>query len=312
MDIRGSLSTQQKSPGFTLIELLVSITIIGILIGLLLPAVQATREASRKASCSNNSKQLALALQNYHSAFKVFPFGSYNPDPTTFSWGMVSQVLPYLEQSAKFESIDFREMHCGQHIKDLQAKGAGDPSSEPISSLLCPSDPASGRSLLSGPTGPLPLSGDAGVLYPIDYLGMAGSNDPNIGNTFAGCSGIVDGNGMFYSHSSTKYRDVLDGAAYTIAFGERAIPRDLGWGWPICGGHECEHYVTSALGLFMGNYKDAEYALHVQHYWSWHPGGAHMTMVDGSVHFFSYSIDHTTYTNLSTRAGRERIDYDFF
>jgi prepilin-type N-terminal cleavage/methylation domain-containing protein len=297
--------------GFTLIELLVAIAIIGILVSLLLPAVQAAREASRRASCSNNSKQFALAIQNYHAAFKVFPPGSYNPRPNSFSWGMVSQVLPFLEQGSKFASIDFAQPHCGQHIKDLQAIGAADPSSEPISILICPSDPASGQSLLSGPNGPLPFSGDCGVLYPINYLGMAGSNDPDITGAFSGCRGISNGNGIFYSRSQTKYRDVLDGAAQTILFGERSIPLDLGWGWPICGGHECEHYLTSTQGIYLGNYDPAEYILHLQHYWSWHPGGCHITMADGSTHFVTYSIDYETYLALSTKAGHELADFEF-
>ncbi len=311
MDTIHSSTRRKPHRGFTLIELLVSIAIIGILVGLLLPAVQATREAARKSSCANNSKQFALALQNYHSAFKVLPPGSYNPLPNSFSWGMVSQILPFLEQGAKFASIDFSQQHCGKHIKDLQAIGAADPCSEPIGILMCPSDPASGESILSGPNGPLPLSGDVGVLYPVNYLGMAGSNDPDIGGSFSGCGGITNGNGVFYSRSKTKFRDVLDGTSQTILLGERSIPQNLGWGWPICGGHECEHYVTSTQGLFHGNNKLTEYFIHLQHYWSWHPGGCHIAMVDGSVHFVSYSIDYTTYTSLSTRASKDAIDYDF-
>ena len=116
---------------------------------------------------------------------------------------------------------------------------------------------------------------------------------------------------MFYSLSKTRFRDILDGASQTILFGERNIPEDLGWGWPICGGHECEHYVTSTQGLYMGNYKRSEYILHLQHYWSWHWGGCHIAMADGSTHFVTYSIDYQTYIDHSTRAGHELIRNDY-
>ncbi|MFK8113471.1 MAG: DUF1559 domain-containing protein [Rubripirellula sp.] len=305
------MSSRHPKHAFTLIELLVVIAIIGILVGLLLPAVQAAREAARRMSCSNNSKQLALAIHNYHAAFKQFPYGSNRGDTNSFWWGMVSQVLPYMEESTKFQSIDFAAGHCGTHLKDLQAIGATDPASTPIETLLCPSDVRAGRKLLSGPNGPIPQSGDVGYLYPTNYLGMAGSRDSDVSATFSGCRGIRDGNGMFYTDSNLKFRDVLDGTAQTILFGERSIPSDLGWGWPMCGGNECEHYITSNVGLQMGNYKQPEYFLHVQHFWSWHWGGCHLTMADGSVHFVSYQMDYQTFLDLSTRNGHEVIELDY-
>jgi prepilin-type N-terminal cleavage/methylation domain-containing protein/prepilin-type processing-associated H-X9-DG protein len=292
---------------FTIVELLVVSAIIGILVALLLPAVQAAREAARRMSCSNHLRQLTLAIHNYESAFQVMPPGSYHSGPHAYSWGMAAYLLPFMEEAAAFESLDFANPNCGEHIKGIQSTGQNDPSSKPIAMLLCPSDPLSGLSLLSGPLGPLPLSGDCGVLHPANYLGMAGSNDPNVTGTYSGCGGMIDGNGMMYSRSFRKFRDVLDGTSHTMIIGERAIPFDLGWGWPICGGHECEHYVSSALGLLQGNHDPLEYFIHTQHFWSWHPGGCHISMVDGSVKFFNYSIDYNTYLALSTRSGREVI-----
>jgi len=302
---------QIKKRGFTIVELLVVIAIIGILVALLLPAVQAAREAARRMSCANHLRQLTLAIHNYESAFKVMPPGSYHTAPHEFSWGMAAYLLPFMEEAAAFESIDFTNPHCGNHIKGIQATGQNDPSSKPIATLLCPSDPLSGLSLLSGPFGPLPLSGDCGLLHPTDYLGMAGSNDPNVTGTYSGCGGMLDGNGMMYSRSFRKFRDVLDGTSNTMLIGERAIPYDLGWGWPICGGHECEHYVSSGLGLLQGNHNPSEYFIHTQHFWSWHPGGCHISMVDGSVRFFNYSINYETFLSLSTRGGSEAIESEF-
>lgn len=304
-------SSDSKRDAFTLVELLVVIAIIGVMTALLLPAVQAAREAARKMSCANHLRQITLAIHNYESAFKVMPPGSYHAVPDGYSWGMLAFLLPFMEESAAFESIDFANPHCGEEIKSRQAIGGNDPSSHAIAILLCPSDPLSSQSLLSGPLGPLPYSGDVGVLFPTDYLGMAGSNDADLTGTYEGCGGMMDGNGMMYSRSFHQFRDVLDGTTHTMIVGERAIPFDLGWGWPMCGGHECEHYVSSALGLLHGNHDPAEYFIHNQHYWSWHPGGCHISMVDGSVKFFTYSIDYNTYLNLSTRGGKEVIDIDF-
>ncbi|TWT83259.1 hypothetical protein CA13_47240 [Planctomycetes bacterium CA13] len=296
--------------GFTLIELLVVISIIGVLVGLLLPAVQAARAAARRMSCSNNSKQFALAMHNYHAAFNTFPSGSILSDNRGYWWGMVSQVLPFMEAGAEFESLDFSKGQCGEQVKELQAIGANDPSSHPISMLLCPSDVNAGRSIFSGPLGPLPLSGDCGVLHPINYLGMSGSNDFNITGSYAGCGGMPHGNGMLFDESQTGFRDVFDGTSQTILFGERNIPQDLGWGWPICGGSECEHYLSSTMGIYQGSHDPAEYFIHLQHYWSSHEGGCHITMVDGSVRFVPYTIDYNTYIDMSTRAGKEVIQIE--
>lgn len=298
--------------GFTLVELLVVIAIIGILVALLLPAVQAARESARRMSCSNNVKQLSLALHNYHDSYKVFPPGSLRPSRTGFYWGMMLLTLPFMEQETVNATVDFTQVgptrHCGQYLVALQAAGVKDPGSVPLDLLMCPSDPRNGRvkdSLAD------PNAGDVGLVYPGNYLGMGGSNDADITGTFNGCNGLLwSGNGVFYRFSDTRFADVIDGTSSTIMLGERAIPEDLGWGWPICGGNECEHYVSSTLGLLEGNYEPAEYFIHVQHLWSRHPGGAYVGLTDGSARFLPYTIDYNTYQALSTRAGGEPVgDY---
>ena len=105
------VSSHLRRSGFTLVELLVVIAIIGVLVGLLLPAVQAAREAARRMQCSNNLKQIGLALHNYESAYKVLPFGkgaSYLGAPVYARWSQHAMILPYLEQSALYNTIDFR------------------------------------------------------------------------------------------------------------------------------------------------------------------------------------------------------------
>ncbi len=105
------MKTNKYRPGFTLVELLVVIAIIGVLVGLLLPAVQAAREAARRMSCSNNLRQIGLALANYESAHKVYPFGkgaSYFGAPVYARWSQHALMLPFLEETNLYNMIDFR------------------------------------------------------------------------------------------------------------------------------------------------------------------------------------------------------------
>ncbi|MEM6688896.1 MAG: DUF1559 domain-containing protein [Planctomycetota bacterium] len=291
--------------GMTLIELLVGISIIGILMSLLLPAVQTARESARLTQCQNRLRQVGLALQNYHSAYKTFPAGSRKSGPNGFWWGMMPPLLPFMEQSQRYQNIDFKFGSCGEMLKSLQINNANDPASLPIQTLLCPSDPQSGRQTLTGPNSTIPLSGDVGMVSPMNFFGMAGRVDFDTTNAFSGCSGIRDGDGVFFTDSNIRVRDITDGLANTLWLGERGIPRDLGWGWPMCGGDECEHYITSTAGLYPGNYVEDEYYNHLQHYWSWHKGGVNVGMADGSTRHMHYSINFELYQELSTRDGNE-------
>jgi prepilin-type N-terminal cleavage/methylation domain-containing protein len=297
------------SNGFTLVELLVVIAIIGILVSLLLPAVQAARESARRMKCQNNTRQLALALHNYHDTFEKLPAGSMFPTSPgsilagPYAWGMMMFTLPFHERGAAYDTIDFATQDCGSAIRQLQAAGEPDPSSEAIPLFICPSDPHGFHRLLSGPTGPLPYSGNCGLLYPGNYLGVAGDEeDPTV------CPynniGILQGDGMFFSLSGTRLGDVVDGTSTTLMIGERGIPDNLGWGWMICGGTECEHYLSAERGL---SPRSKDYWADVRHFWSWHPGGTHFAVADGSVQFLSYDIDYGTYLALATRSGAEVV-----
>ena len=289
---------------FTLIELLVVIAIIGILVSILLPAVQQARAAARRTQCKNNLKQIGLALHNYHDVHGVFPMGS-STETAPGAWGMMAHILPYLELSTTYQLIDFEEYSCCTAVKLLQnaTPPKPDPSSKGIGVFFCPDDFNSGTRILSGPTGPSPNTYDCGHLFPGDYLGVSGDVEGN-----PGCSGTVKGSGTFYSMSKTRITSIKDGTSNTIIVGERGIPSDWGWGWYLCGGTECEHYISTERGLSPGQDVPSWQGT-LRRFWSWHDGGAHFLLGDGSVQFLSYNMDFDTYRHLSTRAGKEIVSF---
>jgi prepilin-type N-terminal cleavage/methylation domain-containing protein/prepilin-type processing-associated H-X9-DG protein len=144
-------SVRRRRRGFTLIELLVVISIIAVLIALLLPAVQSAREAARRAQCTNNLKQMALAVLNFESTFSTFPpgIGPYADDPVGGGGGRANvqaQILPYLEQASMYSAFNF-------HL-DMNNFGTGTPNdtaqTQIVSSFVCPSDPSTVRFVLLG------------------------------------------------------------------------------------------------------------------------------------------------------------------
>lgn len=186
--------------GFTLVELLVVIAIIGVLVALLLPAVQAAREAARRTACSNNLVQLSLAVQNYELAFKRFPSGTMNSQGPIrsvqrgyhHSW--ITQILPYLEENAAFRRIDWT--HGVYHPSN------GTVRSHLIRVLSCPSSPLGGSGQSS-------------------YAGVHHDTESPIDTT---------NNGVFFLNSQVTYEDVEDGLSHTLFIGEKKIDSgDLGW-----------------------------------------------------------------------------------
>lgn len=250
----------KKNParqGFTLVELLVVIAIIGVLVGLLLPAVQAAREAARRMSCSNNFKQLGLAMHNYHSAYKKLPIhgvGTVSPTGGNFNWwtghttnnywrlSALVGMTPFMENQATWEQIS--NPNASRTDGNLSA-GIGTPTNPwpsmgptpqniqyipwatQLPTLRCPSDPGVGLPAL-GRTNYAMGMGDShwrtmhGEVRPHN-LEVA----PNTGTQqdFATHSRAAN-RGFFVKHKQSAFRDVLDGLSNTVAMGE--IATDLG------------------------------------------------------------------------------------
>jgi prepilin-type N-terminal cleavage/methylation domain-containing protein/prepilin-type processing-associated H-X9-DG protein len=224
-----SARTRDPQRGFTLIELLVVIAIIAILVGLLLPAVQKVREAAARAKCTNNLKQIGLALHSYHDANGVFPAGyidgNTNPASTPDNdvgpgWGWASYVLPYLEQGNVFNQINFSQgVGLGSNVQVSQM---------PLAIYQCPSDPYQ-QSFTVWPTSVVVAHGNyIGCNGWVECFGNAGGNyNPSSdgggaedGDGANAPTGLA-GDGLFYRNSRNRIANITDGLSNTVIVGER-------------------------------------------------------------------------------------------
>jgi prepilin-type N-terminal cleavage/methylation domain-containing protein/prepilin-type processing-associated H-X9-DG protein len=282
--------------GFTLVELLVVIAIIGVLIGLLLPAVQSARESARRSQCSNNLKQLGLALQNYHETRKQLPEGwlcAATDAETGVGWGWGSRILSFVEEDATFRNID---------IKTQISAASADVLTRVIPGYLCPSDASAGKPTFNvGDEGgdcdhdAVDANPGTEIASRTNYVGMFGTNE------------IEDepfkGNGMFFANSRMPFRHVTDGLSKTIMVGERDS-RMGGSLWQGMWEEKCEAMARVVGGGDHTPNGDAA-ERHFEDLSSRHAGGVNVVFADGHVDFISETIAKEVFQALCTRKGAD-------
>ncbi|MEW4452258.1 DUF1559 domain-containing protein [Bremerella sp. JC817] len=324
---------KSKLSGFTLVELLVVIAIIGVLIALLLPAVQQAREAARRSQCVNNLKQHGLALHNFHDTFNRFPPGTTNNlrpfgTATANKWGTswMVHILPYVELGNVYDIIDLSQHWNDGSVSDACGVDAGSPI---FGIYECPS-----ASLQQE------LGNDAVKTMIADYISIAG-----VVNGFGGVTGATQNdtdhgpsamNGVLYYNSKTTFASITDGSSNTLAVSEvggwlknssgtRTDVRSMQYGFnmgtrgqnnntttlPGSGSSDGRAFNTTSLRYrinptnnfsiscssegICGNYGNNSPLR------SEHPGGVNALFCDGSIHFLPETIDLTTLGNLGVR-----------
>ena len=324
-----------KRRGFSLVELLVVIAIIGILVSLLLPAVQAAREAARRMQCANNLKQIGIGMHNHHDTYNMFPPGSEwktHPSypsiaPMLFRWSAHARITPFIEQYALYDDLDM-EMPLYGHDGTTNVTGFGlhannqEAVAQMVKTFLCPSD-------------------QAGHLDPafgtISYMACYGSGADN--------GGTSDADGVLFTNSMIRFADIIDGTSNTALFSESLIgpggepqqppftdplevilwvpgggptrPSEAGCASPVFAfATRGERWVDGAA-LYSGyNHwyapnSDQPDCMGRSGIWkaarSRHPGGVNVLFCDGSVRFVGETVESATWRALGSRNSGEAI-----
>lgn len=313
-----------RSRGFTLVELLVVIAIIGILVAMLMPAVQSVREAARRATCLNQVRQIVIGLENYESANSHFPSGwEGNVSESELGWGWMARTLPFVEQGNLYDLFNFKSKLLDSSQRDTINRG--------FPGQLCPSSSVDSPTVMMATTES--TTGDYEVeIGRTHYVGCVGSSVetermddgqscPSL--DLLGSGRFLDG--MYYRNSKTEVRDILDGTSNTIAIGERSSDlfdsvwpgvvtgseytgwRVVGWTWEPPN----NPMRTEPVVIFNEEGEETELEIHFHgfaQFNSQHAGGITMFgFVDGSARQLDEQIDPLVFRAMGTIRGRETV-----
>lgn len=294
---------RSRRHGFTLIELLVVIAIIGVLVALLLPAVQQAREAARRAQCKNNLKQIGLALHNYHDSFNMFPSGWVGVTNGALSiyggngWGWAARILPQIDQSPLYNTLNFNlSVADPAHLTQRTTR---------IPAFRCPTDIGLEQWTINDDSN-VALS----PLATANYVGVFGTS--NMDDCVTGTAGSwplptaypqCGGEGTFFHNSRIRLSDMSDGASNTFVVGEhKSVPSFTPqwystWAGVIPNGVEA---IQRILGTT--DHTPNHPSNHPDDFSSHHVGGAHFVFGDGSVKFIMTNVDLNHYQSMATRS----------